>query len=164
MTANEQRALRNLIAWPRIAIRLSEDEIQSLTCTARNRTVFEEVLTHGRALGNTAHFSVISDMLKNSPNAHVYEEALRDILALDEMVRDLQRNDAAHPEAEKQYQIQEDLALEELRAAITQLDYDALRARCEHLARQSTRTPEENAELAQLLRQTAALKKRLVAG
>ncbi len=164
VTANEQRALRNLIAWPRIAARLSADEIQRLARAARNGAVFEEVLTHARALGDTARFSVMSDVLKNSPNAHVYEEALREILTLDEMVRDLQRCDAAHPDAADPYREQENLALEEVRAAITRLHYDALRARCEALTRQAARTPEENAELAQLLRQTAELKKRLIVG
>ncbi|CCD28797.1 DNA primase [Candidatus Glomeribacter gigasporarum BEG34] len=160
VTANEQRALRTLIAWPRIAARLNADEIQILTRATRNGAVFEEVLTHARALGNTAHFSLMSDVLKHSPNAHIYEEALKELLALDEMVRDLQRNDAVHPDAAEHSLAQENLALEEVRAAITQLHYNALRARCDALTRQPTRTPEENAELAQLLRQTTEFKKR----
>lgn len=162
VTDNEQRALRNLIAWPRIAHTLDEEERHVLMHITRHKTFFEEVLTHAQALGSTANFSVLSDLLRNSRNAPAFEEIFREILVYDENVRDLMhgKSDMSHLDTDH-YQEQERLAGVELRVAILKLRYSVLCERREHLARQLKLSAEEAVEFAKLLQQTAELKQRL---
>jgi DNA primase len=159
VTGNEERALRNLIMYPRSAAAIGEDEQVALGYAGR-RELFEEVLLHVRALGENADFRLLSEVLRNTANAPVYEEIFREILTYDENVRDL----LLAPETEgsvERYQDQERMAGEELRAALAKLHYEALRERCERLSRQSKLTTEETTEYADLLRQTADLRRRL---
>lgn len=159
VTGNEERALRNLIMYPGSAAAIGEDEQVALEHVAR-RELFEEVLLHIRALGASADFRLLSEVLRNTANAPVYEEIFREILTYDENVRDL----LLAPETEgsvERYQDQERMAGEELRAALAKLHYEALRERCERLSRQSKLTSEETTEYADLLRQTADLRRRL---
>ncbi|BBE09166.1 DNA primase [Mycoavidus cysteinexigens] len=162
VTDNEQRALRNLIAWPRIAHTLDEEERHVLMHITRHKTFFGEVLSHAQALGSTANFSVLSDLLRNSRNAPAFEEIFREILVYDENVRDLMhgKSDMSHMDTDY-YQEQERLAGVELRAAIIKLRYSSLCERREHLARQLKLSAEEAVEFAKLLQQTAELKQRL---
>lgn len=162
VTDNEQRALRNLISWPRIADTLDQDERHALLHITRNTAFFEEVLTHAQALGNTANFSLLSDLLRNSRYASAYEEIFREILVYDENVRDLMQSTLEMSSVDTdRYQEQERLAGAELKAAIIKLRYSELCERREHLARQLKLSAEETAEFATLLRQTAELKQRL---
>jgi DNA primase len=159
VTGNEERALRNLIMYPRSAEAIGEEERVALGYAER-RELFEEVLLHVRALGESADFRLLSEVLRNTANAPVYEEIFREILTYDENVRDL----LLAPETEgsvERYQDQERMAGEELRAALAKLHYEALRERCERLSRQSKLTSEETTEYADLLRQTADLRRRL---
>jgi DNA primase len=159
VTGNEERALRNLIMYPRSAAAIGADEEVALGYAGR-RELFEEVLLHVRALGESADFRLLSEVLRNTANAPVYEEIFREILTYDENVRDL----LLAPETEgsvERYQDQERMAGEELRAALAKLHYEALRERCERLSRQSKLTSEETTEYADLLRQTADLRRRL---
>ncbi len=162
VTDNEQRALRNLISWPRIADTLDQDERHTLLHSTRNTAFFEEVLTHAQALGNTANFSLLSDLLRNSRYASAYEEVFREILVYDENVRDLMQSALEMSSVDTdRYQEQERLAGKELKAAIIKLRYSELCERREHLARQLKLSAEETTEFATLLRQTAELKQRL---
>jgi DNA primase len=159
VTGNEERALRNLIMYPGSAAAIGDDEQVALEHVAR-RELFEEVLLHIRALGASADFRLLSEVLRNTANAPVYEEIFREILTYDENVRDL----LLAPETEgsvERFQDQERMAGEELRAALAKLHYEALRERCERLSRQSKLTSEETTEYADLLRQTADLRRRL---
>lgn len=162
VTDNEQRALRNLISWPRIADTLDQDERHALLHITHSTAFFEEVLTHAQALGNTANFSLLSDLLRNSRYAPAYEEIFREILVYDENVRDLMQSALEMSSVDTdRYQEQERLAGAELKAAIIKLRYSELCERREHLARQLKLSAEETAEFATLLRQTAELKQRL---
>jgi DNA primase len=140
-------------------VELGEDELAAIQFAVR-RELFEEVLLHVRALGESADFRLLSEVLRNTANAPVYEEIFREILTYDENVRDL----LLAPETEgsvERYQDQQRVAGEELRAALAKLHYDALRERCDRLSRQSKLTSEETTEYADLLRQTADLRRRL---
>jgi DNA primase len=159
VTGNEERALRNLIMYPRSIAAIGEDEWTAIAFAER-RELFDEILMHVRALGESADFRLLSEVLRNTANAPVYEEIFREILTYDENVRDL----LLAPETEgsvERYQDQERMAGEELRAALAKLHYEALRERCERLSRQSKLTTEETTEYADLLRQTADLRRRL---
>jgi DNA primase len=159
VTGNEERALRNLVMYPRSGLMVGEDELAALHFAAR-RELFEEVLTHIRALGDAADFRLLSEVLRNTANAPVYEEIFREILTYDENVRDLLLGSETEGSVER-YQEQERMAGEEFRAALARLHYDALRERCDRLSRQSKLTSEETTEYADLLRQTADLRRRL---
>ncbi|CAM2148058.1 DNA primase [Pararobbsia alpina] len=159
VTGTEERALRNLVMYPRSGVAIGEDELAALHYAAR-REIFEEVLTHIRALGDAADFRLLSEVLRNTANAPVYEEIFREILTYDENVRDLLLGSETEGSVER-YQEQERMAGEELRAALAKLHYDALRERCDRLSRQSKLTSEETTEYADLLRQTADLRRRL---
>ncbi len=151
--------MRNLIMYPRSSAALGDDELAALAFAERHE-LFDEVLMHIRALGASADFRLLSEVLRNTANAPVYEEIFREILTYDENVRDL----VLAPETEgsvERYQDQERMAGEELRAALAKLHYEALRERCERLSRQSKLTSEETTEYADLLRQTADLRRRL---
>ncbi len=160
VTGNEQRALRNLIAYPRIAGTLNEAEINTLVSATQSHHLFREVLAQAETLGEATDFKVLSDLLRNSTHAPAYEEIFREILTYDENVRDLLLDDAeAAGEIERRQQ-QESLAGEELRDAILKLRQRTLRERCAHLSSRPTLNAEETAELVELLRQTAVLKNR----
>lgn len=159
VTGTEERALRNLVMYPRSGVAIGEDELAALHYAAR-REIFEEVLMHIRALGDAADFRLLSEVLRNTANAPVYEEIFREILTYDENVRDLLLGSETEGSVER-YQEQERMAGEELRAALAKLHYDALRERCDRLSRQSKLTSEETTEYADLLRQTADLRRRL---
>lgn len=160
VTGNEQRALRNLITYPRIVGTLNETEISTLLSATQSHHLFREVLAQAQMLGEAADFKVISDLLRNSTHALAYEEIFREILTYDENVRDLLLDDSESAGEIERRQQQESLAGEELRDAIMKLRQGALRERCAHLSSRLTLNAEETAELVELLRQTAALKNR----
>ena len=161
VTGNEQRALRNLVMFPRIAQTLSAEDEATLMEVARNRELFEEVLVHARGLGDAAKFTVLSASLRASPNAASYEEIFREILVYDENVRDVMLHDPDLEADTLRHEEQERVAAEELRAAIARLRYDAWCERLERLSRQARLEPEETAEFAELSRRAAELKKQL---
>ncbi|WP_158901094.1 DNA primase [Burkholderia sp. L27(2015)] len=161
VTGNEQRALRNLVMFPRIAQTLNAEDEATLMEVARNRELFEEVLVHARALGDAAKFTVLSTSLRASPNAPSYEEIFREILVYDENVRDVMLHDPDIEADTLRHEEQERVAAEELRAAIARLRYDAWCERLERLSRQARLEPEETAEFTELSRRAAELKKQL---
>jgi DNA primase len=146
---------------PRIVTVLDDEDQATLASVARNSELFDEVVAHARALGATAEFQLLSDLLRNSPNAPTYEEIFREILVYDENVRDLLLHDAQDEALMARYEEQERLAGEELRAAVAKLRYDAYCERLDLLSRQSKFSPEEAAEFAELSRKRADLKRRL---
>ncbi len=159
VTGNEQRVLRHLIAYPRIAGTLNEDEISTLVNITQSHHLFREVLAQAQTLGETADFKVLSDLLRNSMYASAYEEIFREILTYDENVRDLLLDHSELAGESEKRQQQESLAGAELHDAIQKLRQHALRERCTYLSSQPTLNAEETAELVELLRQTAELKK-----
>jgi DNA primase len=163
MLGNEQRALRNLLMYPRIVALLDEAEIETLTHATHNGELFAEVVGHARELGEDADFSTVSDLLRASQNAPTYEELFRDILVYDENVRDLVMYDPASAADAQRRHEQERLAGEELRAAILRLLYDAVREQCNQFLQRPRLTPEETSEYGKLMRQLVDLKKRLAA-
>ncbi|MDQ7980770.1 DNA primase [Paraburkholderia sp. SARCC-3016] len=161
VTGIEQRALRNLVMHPRIAAVLDEDAERDLLAVTRHAELFEEVLTHARALGETAEFQLLSDLLRNGANAPTFEEIFREILDYDENVRDLLLKDPEDASVAEERREHERLASEELNAAILKMRYDASRERLDQLARQSRHTPEELAEFNGLSQRCADMKRLL---
>src|SRR5471032_585253 len=89
VTGIEEKTLRNLVMHPRTVAVLDEDAEHALLTITRHGELFEEVTTHARALGDSAEFQLLSDLLRNGANAPTFEEIFRKILDYDENVRDL---------------------------------------------------------------------------
>lgn len=160
VTDIEERALRNLVMYPRIAALLDASGEEALTAQAHGE-LFAEVATHARALGDAAEFRLLSDLLRTGPNAATFEEIFREILDYDENVRDLLLQSPEDDAAIEQHRERERIAAEELQAAILKMRYDACCQRLERLSRQSRLTTDEIAEYAELDRQRADMKRRL---
>ena len=160
VTGNEQRALRNLVMFPRIAQTLDGDDEAILLETTRYHELFAEVLAHAHELGATARFAVLSELLRVSANAPLYEEIISEILVYDENVRDVMLLDPDSESDAERHQALEQAAGEELRAAIARLRYDLWAERLDRLSKQGRLSPDETAEFVDLLRRTAELKKR----
>lgn len=160
VTDIEERALRNLVMYPRIASSLDESSEEALTAQAHGE-LFAEVATHARALGDAAEFRLLSDLLRTGANAATFEEIFREILDYDENVRDLLLQSPEDDAAIEQHRERERIAAEELQAAILKMRYDACCQRLERLSRQSRLTSDEMAEYAELDRQRADMKRRL---
>ncbi len=158
VTGIEQRALRNLVMHPRIVAVLDGESEESLIAQAHGE-LFAEVTTHARALGDAADFRLLSDLLRTGANAATFEEIFREILVYDENVRDLLLQSPESDAAVEQHREREDIAGEELQAAILKMRYDACCQRLERLSRQSRLTSDEIAEYAELGRQRADMKR-----
>ena len=160
VTDIEERALRNLVMYPRIASSLAESSEEGLTAQA-NGELFAKMAKHARALGDAAEFRLLSDLLRTGANAATFEEIFREILDYDENVRDLLLQSPEDDAAIEQHRERERIAAEELQAAILKMRYDACCQRLERLSRQSRLTSDEMAEYAELDRQRADMKRRL---
>jgi DNA primase len=163
VTDHEQRALRNVLMHPRLVSVLRPDDETALRTLTRHAELFEEIIAHARALGESAEYRVLKDLLLNSPHAPAYEEIFRQILDYDENVRDL-LHAAENDEAAQRQLEQEQIAGEEVLAAIARLRYDACSERLEVLSRQTQITPEEAAEFADLSKKRAEFKRQLTPG
>ena len=161
VTGIEERALRNLVMYPRIVSVLDEASEESLVNQSHHGELFAEAATHARALGASAEFRHLSDLLRNGANAATFEEIFREILVYDENVRDLLMQDAEDAAAAEQQQERERIAAEEFLAAILKIRYDACCERLERLSRQSKLTPDEIEQFADLNRQRAEMKRQL---
>jgi DNA primase len=161
VTGIEERALRNLVMYPRIVTVLDEESEESLFNQSHHGELFAEAATHARALGAAAEFQHLSDLLRNGVNAATFEEIFREILVYDENVRDLLMHDGQDAAAAEQQQERERIAAEEFRAAILKIRYDACCERLERLSRQSKLTPDEIDQFADLNRQRAEMKRQL---
>jgi DNA primase len=161
VTGIEERALRNLVMYPRIVEGLDAESEESLFTQANHGELFAEAATHARALGDAAEFRLLSDLLRNGANAATFEEIFREILDYDENVRDLLLQGPEDDAAIEQHRERERIAGEELQAAILKIRYDACNERLERLSRQSRLTSDEIAEFADLNRQRAEMKRRL---
>ena len=160
VTGIEERALRNLVMYPRIVAALDEESEEGLLAQGHGE-LFAEVTTHARALGDAAEFRLLSDLLRTGANAATFEEIFREILVYDENVRDLLLQSPENDAAVEQHCERERIAGEELQAAILKMRYDACCQRLERLSRQSRLTSDEIAEYGQLDRQRADMKRRL---
>ncbi len=161
VTGIEERALRNLVMYPRIVAVLDEEAEESLFAQPHGE-LFAEVATHARELGTAAEFRLLSDLLRTGANAPTFEEIFREILVYDENVRDLLLHSAENDDAAvEQHRERERIAGEELQAAILKMRYDACCQKLERLSRQSRHTSDEIAEIAELNRQRAEMKRRL---
>ncbi len=156
---NERRVLRHLMAYPHLTEALSAEEIAFLTHSTECNThaLFEEVIHHARALGKQANFQMLGEILKDTPNAAIYETLSREILAYDENVRDLLLP-SSDPSIENQKQQHQEAASTEMHDAILKMQYKAWSAQCDVLSRKAQLTPEEYAELSALLKKTAQAK------
>jgi DNA primase len=161
VTGSEQRALRNLIMHPRIVSVLSDEDRATLQSASRHLELFDEVMGHAVALGDAAGYQLLSDLLRNSPNAPTYEEIFREILVYDENVRDLLLHDASDAAAIERQKEQERLAGEELTAALARLRYDGYCEQLDQLSRISKLSAEESAKFGELFQKRADLKRQL---
>ncbi|WP_323119853.1 DNA primase [Burkholderia alba] len=161
VTDNEKRALRNLVMHPRLAAALDDESFDTLRTVPRNGELFDEVIAHARALGDAAEFRLLSDVLRNSANAATYDEIFREILVYDENVRDLMLQNPEDDADQEGLRERERIAGEELQAAVLKMRYDACCDKLDRLSRQSTRSPEELAELKDLNQRRTDMKRRL---
>ncbi|RDU98955.1 DNA primase [Trinickia dinghuensis] len=161
VTGIEERALRNLVMYPRIVSVLDDESEESLFNQSHHGELFAEAATHARALGDTAEFRLLSDLLRNGANAATFEEIFHEILDYDENVRDLLMHDAEDAATAEQQQERERIAAEEFQAAILKIRYDTCCERLERLSRQSKLTPDEIEQFTELNRQRADMKRRL---
>jgi DNA primase len=161
VTGIEERALRNLLMYPRIVATLDAQSEESLLTQTQHGELFAEATTHARALGEAAEFRLLSDLLRNGENAATFEEIFREILVYDENVRDLLLIDESDAEAGEQHRERERIAAEELQAAVLKIRYDACSERLERLSRQSKHTADEIQEFAELSRARAEMKRQL---
>lgn len=155
VTGIEEKTLRNLVMYPRTVAMLDEEAEEALLTVTRHGELFAEVTTHARALGDSAAFQLLSDLLRNGANAPTFEEIFRKILDYDENVRDLLLKDPQDAAVIEERREQERIVGEELKAAILKMRYDAYCDRLEQLSRQSRHTPEEFAEFSELNRKRA---------
>ncbi|TAL54916.1 DNA primase [Pandoraea sp.] len=154
------RALQNLLMYPRLGNELSADDIQVLASTS-HAELFEEVLSHCRAMGAQAEFRYLSDRLRDSENAASYEDLFKEILSMDENVRDLLLYDPDDAQQAERAEDQWRLRLAELKAAVRKLHYDSVCDRLEQMFKRGSLSPDEMTEAAALTRQRAALKQQL---
>jgi len=161
VTGIEERALRNLLMYPRLVATLDAQSEESLLTQTQHGELFAEATTHARALGDAAEFRLLSDLLRNGENAATFEEIFREILVYDENVRDLLLVNEDDAEAGEQHRERERIAAEELQAAVLKIRYDACCERLERLSRQSKHTPDEIHEFAELSRARAEMKRQL---
>ncbi len=161
VTGNEQRALRNLVMHPRIVAGLDGENEQALSIIARNAELFAEVIAHARALGDTAEFRLLSDLLRESVHASTFEEIFREILVYDENVRDLLLQNPEDEAVLEAHREREHIAGEEFQAAILMMRFDAGKERLERLSKQSKLTPEEVAEYTDLSKRQADMRRLL---
>ncbi|MGF6748189.1 DNA primase [Paraburkholderia sp. MM5482-R1] len=161
VTGIEEKTLRNLVMYPRTVAMLDEAAEEALLTVTRHGELFAEVTTHARALGDSAAFQLLSDLLRNGANAPTFEEIFRKILDYDENVRDLLLKDPQDAAVIEERREQERIVGEELKAAILKMRYDAYCDRLEQLSRQSRHTPEEFAEFSELNRKRADMKRQL---
>ncbi|WP_347556343.1 CHC2 zinc finger domain-containing protein [Robbsia sp. KACC 23696] len=176
VTGNEQRALRNLVMYPRIVSVLDQAALDVIAECAQHRELFEEVITHARALGPQAEFRFLSDVLRESEYAPMFDDVFKEILHYDENVRDLMgiagAGAADEPEdeqavalaarraeqARERMEAAEIGARAEVLAALATMRSENVAKRLDQLSRQSPLTPEQVAEMSALFRQMAELK------
>ncbi|SAK60550.1 DNA primase [Caballeronia ptereochthonis] len=158
VTGQEQRALRNLVMYPGIAVSLDEEGERTLVTMTEHGELFGEVIGHARELGGEAEFQMLSDVLRNAANAPTYEDIFQEILAYDENVRDLLMRDPSDEDAAQRVEEQKRLLAEELQATVLKLRHDSYRARLDQLARQSRLSAEEVAEFSELSARVAQIK------
>ena len=161
VTGIEERALRNLLMYPRIVVTLDAHSEESLLTQTQHGELFAEATTHARALGDAAEFRLLSDLLRNGENAATFEEIFREILVYDENVRDLLLVNEDDAEVGEQHRERERIAAEELQAAVLKIRYDACCERLERLSRQSKHTADEIHEFGELSRARAEMKRQL---
>ncbi|KMZ12638.1 DNA primase [Candidatus Burkholderia humilis] len=158
VTGQEQRALRNLVMYPGMAVSLEQESERTLVTMTENGELFSEVIGHACELGAAAEFQMLSDILRNAANAPTYEDIFQEILAYDENVRDLLMRDPSDEDAAQRVEEQKRLLAEELQATVVKLRHDSYRARLDQLARQASLTPEEVAEFSDLSAEVAQIK------
>ncbi|GGD61219.1 DNA primase [Caballeronia grimmiae] len=158
VTGQEQRALRNLVMYPGIAVSLDGESERTLVTMTEHGELFSEVIGHARELGGAAEFQMLSDVLRNAANAPTYEDIFQEILAYDENVRDLLLRDPSDEGAADRVEEQKRLLAEELQATVVKLRHDTYRARLDQLARQSNLSAEEVAEFSDLSAKVAQIK------
>jgi len=182
VTGNEQRALRNLVMYPRIALALDQSALDIIADCAQHGALFAEVITHARALGPQAEFRFLSDVLRESEYAPMFDDVFKEILHYDENVRDLMgivstgRTDDADDDqslvsaarradaARERMEAAEAGAQAEVMAALANMRVDSVAKRLDQLSRQSPLTPEQMAEMSSLFRLMAELKQAAASG
>ncbi|UDG83139.1 DNA primase [Candidatus Vallotia lariciata] len=158
VTGHEHRALRNIIMYPRIVAMLNIQECNTLATLSQQKELFSETISYAQALGDTAEYRLLKDLLLSSPNAPIYEEIFREILLYDENVRDLLHmsldNNSVHRRDE-----QKRIAADEVKIVVSKMHYDACSERLEILSRQTKLEGERAIEFAELSRRRAELKR-----
>ena len=175
VTGNEQRALRNLVMYPRIASALDRSALDIIAECAQHRELFEEVIVHAQALGPQAEFRFLSDVLRESEYAPMFDDVFKEILNYDENVRDLMGIAGGGVEdpddeqsvalaarraeaARERMEAAEVGAKAEVLAALATMRSENVAKRLDQLSRQSPLTPEQLAEMSSLFRLMAELK------
>ncbi|UDG81992.1 DNA primase [Candidatus Vallotia cooleyia] len=159
VTNNENRALRNIIMYPRIVSMLDARDCDTLAMLSRQGSLFSEIIEHARQLGDAAEYRLLKDLLLNSPHAPTYEKIFRNILIYDENIRDLLHVPLDEDTAKRRDE-QEQIASDEVRAVVEKIRYNACCERLTILSRQTRLEGEQAREFVELLKRRAELKRR----
>ncbi|SDV50104.1 DNA primase [Chitinasiproducens palmae] len=161
VVGTEQRALRNLLMFPRVAAALDADATDTLALCARHHALFAEVIEQARALGDDAEFRHLADALRRSAYAETFVDAFDEILSYDENARDLLLYDPSDAAQAARHRELEQSAEAEVHGALARMRYDACCERLSRLSRQGALSADETAEFAALSRLAIELKRGL---
>ena len=130
-----QRVLETLIIYPALAETLEPAEVDALTRAASEHgDLILEVIRAVRGMQAPVDFLALSDVLRDSENAAVYENLMQEVLRLDETKRDLLLHDTEDSSQTERRDQQRALRAAELRHAIAKLREQAIGAELSRLA------------------------------
>lgn len=160
---NEQRALKNLLMFPRLVLSLKDEDKETLALCAQHFVLFDEVIqcVHQIKEKGPVSFETLSACLRQSVHANTFEEMFSEILEFAENVRDLLLFKTNDPQKLKHYDNLEKLAKKELDSSFLRLRYDACCKRLAELTKYNLLNANQLQEFSNLSQLSIALKKEL---
>jgi hypothetical protein len=137
------RALVALIMYPSHALSLTATELRVLGDAAgESRDLVGEVVEAARALGAAADFVALSDTLRESAHADLFEDLMQEILSVEENKRELLLASSEPAAATEAGQSTSELHQQELRDLIRKLRSQAIVVELQRLS--ATGLPDES--------------------
>ncbi|MDM8356737.1 DNA primase [Pandoraea communis] len=161
VVGQEHKALRNLLMFPVIGNELTAEETNILSNVVQHAEIFTEVLAHCREMGGKADFTLIKDRLRASPNWASYDDIAREIVQIQENVRDIVTFNPEDEEQVERRKEQIELRLTELRGSIRRLQFDSINEELKVLFARSSLTSDDLARAQLLSRQRDELSRLL---